>query len=92
MLCFRKLPVAKKILDEGAIKTFHRRTNTELFPGGTFSCCVSENFRQRKRLWIRGGYQDFLSENFCLTVPKRFLGEHFCAAFEKASDSEELYG
>ena len=32
----------------------------------------------------RGGeYQDFPSKNFCLTVPKIFVGEPFCAAFQK---------
>ena len=24
-----------------------------------------------------GGYHDFLSKSFCLTVPKYFIGEHF---------------
>ena len=38
------------------------------------------------------GYQDFLSENLCLTVPKKFVGEQFCAVFEKNSGSEKLYG
>ena len=27
-----------------------------------------------------GGYHDFPSENFCLTVPKNFIGEPFCVA------------
>ncbi len=40
-------------------------------------CCVSEKVRQRKSLWIRGGLQDFLSETFCLTVPKITVGESF---------------
>ena len=43
MLCFRKIPVAKKFMDK---------------TGG-------------------GGYQDFPSKNFCLTVPKTFVGESF---------------
>ena len=56
MLCFRKLPLAKKIRDKrGVIKVFHR-------------------------------------QNFCHTVQKNFVGEHFCAAFEKFSGSEKLYG
>ena len=34
-----------------------------------------------KKLWIRGGgNQDFPSENFCLTVPKYFVGESFTVA------------
>ena len=43
-------------------------------------CCVSESFRWRKGFWIRGGgveYQDFASEFFCVTVPKKFIGEPF---------------
>ena len=38
------------------------------------------------------GYQDFPSEFLCVTVPKKFVGEHFCAVFEKNSGSEKLYG
>ena len=38
------------------------------------------------------GYQDFPSEILCLTVPKKFVGEQFCAVFEKNSGSEKLYG
>ena len=42
MLCFRKFPVAKNIMDKRG-----------------------------------GGYQDFPSKVFCLTVPKIFVGEPF---------------
>ena len=32
-----------------------------------------------EKVWIRGGgeYQDFPSQNFCLTEPKNFVGEPF---------------
>ena len=41
----------------------------------------------------RGGeYQDFPSENFCLKVPKNFVGELFCAAFQKNFGSKKVYG
>ena len=30
-------------------------------------------------------FQDFLSKFFCLTVPKNFVGEPFCAVFQKIS-------
>ena len=44
-------------------------------------CAVSENFRKRKSLWIRGGeYKDFPSKIFCLTVPKHFVEEPFCVS------------
>ena len=55
MLCFRKFPVAKIIMD-------------------------------------KKGFHDFLSDFFCLTVPKIFVVEHFCAVFEKSSGSEKLCG
>ena len=34
----------------------------------------------------------FSVEIFCLTVPKKFVGEPFCAVFQKISGSEKLYG
>ena len=55
--------------------------SAEKFCSWTLLCCVSENFRWRKSLWIRGGgggeFQDFLSKIFCLIVPKNFVGEPF---------------
>ena len=35
---------------------------------------------------------DFLSKFFCLTVPKKLVGEPFCAVFQKISGSEKVYG
>ena len=44
-------------------------------------------------LWIKaGGYQDSPSKNFCLKVPKNFIGGPFCAVFQKISGSEKNYG
>ena len=37
------------------------------------------------------GYQDFQSNFFCLTVPKNFVGESFCAVFQKNSGSEKVF-
>ncbi len=53
--------------------------STKKFRRGTLLCCVSDNFGQRKNLWIkrRKKYQDFGSKIYCLTVPKTFAGEHF---------------
>ena len=53
--------------------------SAEKFRRGTLLCCVLESFRQRISLWIRRGgeYQAFPSKNFCLTVPKIFVGEPF---------------
>ena len=35
---------------------------------------------------------DFLSKYFCLTVPKNFIGEPFCAVFHKIVGSEKVIG
>ena len=35
---------------------------------------------------------DFLSKFFCLTVPKNFVSEPFCAVFQKISGSKKVYG
>ena len=56
---------------------------------------VSEKFRYRERLWIRGRGRKipiFLIENFCFTAPKFFLTEPFCAVFQKKSGSGSVYG
>ena len=47
-----------------------------------------------EKVWIRerGEYQDFLSKISCLTVPKNFVGEPFCAVFQKISGSEKVNG
>ena len=46
-----------------------------------------------ERLRRRGGgeYQHFPSKTFYLTVPKVFVEEPFCAAFQKTSASEKVY-
>ena len=40
----------------------------------------------------RGGVSRFSVENFYLTMPKIFIGEPFCAVFQKNSGSEKVYG
>ena len=60
MLCLRKFPLAKRIMDKmGRVSRFSvgkfLSYSAEKFRKGTFLCCVSENFRYRKRLWIREG-------------------------------------
>ncbi len=41
----------------------------------------------------RGGeHQDFLSKNISVTLPKTFVGQPFCAVFQKFSSSEKVYG
>ena len=43
---------------------------------GTLLCCVSEIFRLRKNLWIKGGKSRF-SVKFFVSLPKNFVGEPF---------------
>ena len=61
VLCFRKLPVSKKNMHRrgrGFEKFLSKKLlsqSAEKFGRGKHLCCVSENFWQRKRLWIRKG-------------------------------------
>ena len=67
--------------------------SAEKFRSGTLLSCVSETLLWRKVFWISSGeYQDFPSKTFCLTVAKNFVGEPFCAVFQKMSSSEKVYG
>ena len=50
---------------------------------------VAKNFMEKKG---EGEYRKFPSKNFCLTVPKLFVEEPFCAVFQKISGSEKVYG
>ena len=58
---------------------------------GTLLCCVSEKFRWPKISCIRGGGIITISRRkFCLTVPKNFVREPFCAVFQKICGSENF--
>ena len=39
-----------------------------------------------------GGYQDFPSKFFCLTMPETFAGEPFCAVSKELCGSHKDYG
>ena len=96
MLCFRNFPVAKKITDEGELSRFF----VEIFfviegqktSWGNISVVSFRNFTVAKKIMDKRGYQDFPSKKFCLTLPRNFVGEHFCAVFGIFSGSEKLYG
>ncbi len=50
------------------------------------------NFPVAKKFMDKGGeHQDFLSKIISLTVPKNFVGQPFCAVFQKFSGSEKVY-
>ena len=64
VLCFRKFPVAKK---------FTGLTVSKNFLGEPFRVSLNSGIEE---VWIRGGgYQDFLSNVFCLTLRKFSVGE-----------------
>ena len=74
--------IEKLYASEGYVTIFCRKFlshSAEKLRRGTLLCCVSENFRSPKNLWIRGGRdnQEFASKIFCLTVPKIFVGAPF---------------
>ena len=56
------------------VKSFLSHT-AEKFRRGTLWCVTNSGYR--KISCLRGLCQDFLSNFFCLTVPKKFVGESF---------------
>ena len=72
--------------------------STEKLRRGTFLCftnfLVSKKFMDKKRGGEEGGreYHVFLSIFFGLTMPKNFVGEPFCAVFQKISCGQKIYG
>ena len=82
LLCFERIlasEIFKQRRGEASrfCQNFFYLTGPKKLCQGTILC-----FRKiligKNILWIReGGYHDFPSESFCLTVPKNFIGEHF---------------
>ena len=78
MLCFTKLPVSKRYMDkEGGVSRFSVETllsrSTKIFRRGTLLCCVSQNYRYRKGIWIRrGGVSRFSVETLLSRSTKIF--------------------
>ena len=77
VLCFRKIPVAKKFMDKGRgefqgflSKSFCLTVPKFSVEGGSFTVARISGF---ENVSIRGGggweCQDFSSKNVCLTVP-----------------------
>ena len=64
-----------------------------IFPlGGILQCFI--NFEYQKSLDKRGGgeYQDFPSNFFCLTVPKKFVGEPFSVSLISGTEKVWIGG
>ena len=54
--------------------------------------CFGKFPAAKKFMDKKGGIKIFPSKVFCLTVPENFVGEPFCAVFQKNSVSQEVYG
>ena len=54
--------------------------------------CFRNSPAAKKIMDKSGGYHDFPSKLFCLSLPNSFAGEHFCAVFQKVSGSEKDFG
>ena len=97
MLCFRNFPVAEKIMDKkGYVKvfrpiTFFSQCRT-LSKGNTSVLCFRNFAAAKKFMDEEGALKIFRRTFFCLRVPKKSVGEHFCAVFQKTSGSEKDYG
>ena len=75
------------------------RLTVEEFLSHTAEISIGESFTVAlvsgiEKVWIRkrSEYRYFPSKIFCLTVPKNFLGEPFCAVFQKIPGCEKVYG
>ncbi len=85
------------IKEGGSIKIFPRKIFVSwcrIFCTATLLCSVSEISQERRTLWIvgGGGVPRFSVEKFLSHGGEYFLGQPFCAVFQKFSGSEELYG
>ena len=83
----------QRVMSRFSVETFLSHS-TETLRRGTLICGVSEDFRERKSLWIRGRgrYQDFFSKNFVSQCRKKIAGgpirESVIAGDEKFYASE----
>ncbi len=85
LYCFINFRYRKNLgIREGETRYFVEKVSShiaEKFRSATILFSVSEIFRKRRTLWLMGGgYQDFPSKNFSLTVPKNFAWESFTAS------------
>ena len=92
MLCFRKFPVAKRLMQKGGgeYQDFPSKNSCLTVPKMKFS--VGESFTVAlilsiEKFWIREEeYQDLLSKILGLTVPKISVGESFTVALISGSE------
>ena len=94
MLCCRKFPLAEKFINK-------RGVSIKIFPSEIFSLMVPKIFSRKpfsvsQVSSIEKGYDKAVMSRssvdfFCLAVPKIFVGEPFCAVFQKISVSQKSY-
>ena len=75
-----------------SVKLFLSHSAEKFRRGESFSVSLISG---SEKFYASEGYVtifDFLSKFACLTVPKTFVGEPFCAVFQKISGSEKVYG
>ena len=95
---FRRISGSESLEKEGegvsrvSVESFLSHSSEKDGRGTTLLCCFSKSFWQRKSLEKSGReYQKFQSKVFCVTVPKRLVGEQpFCAVFQKISGGEKV--
>ena len=96
MLCFRKISVAKKIMDKRGYQDFPSKifslTGLETFAREPYCVVFQKNSGSAKDYGLERGYQDLPSNVFLSDSAKKFRRKHFFAVFEKTSGSEDLYG
>ena len=98
MLCFRKFLVAKKFEDKklGVVSKFYVKTflsqSAEKIRRGTRNTsvlCFRKFLVAKVFMDKKGGVSQFSVGNFCLTVPKKVLGEPFSLSL--ASGTKIIY-
>ncbi len=69
--------------------------STEELRRGTL-LCFTKFLMSKKIMDKKGGRREegsrFKVNCFCLTVPIKFVGETFCAVFQKSSGSQKVFG
>ena len=74
---YRKFFMLQRVMSRFSVE-FFRLAVPRKIRRGTVLCCVSENFRQPKSLWIRGrDNQNSPSKISCLTLSNNFVGQPF---------------
>ena len=81
---------------EGAIKIFRRfyfvPQRRKISQGNPIVWCFRKMPAAKKIMDYKVGYQDLPSKGFVSQSAESFVGENFCAVFQKVSGSENVYG